>query len=618
MADSVKVGDKVTTTAETDVNGTHLASFVRETTYEVIQVGGSGLPDSRIVIGLNGAVTAAVDISTLTVVNASTSTKSGGKSDPVDRYKDKDNVLSSKGIESGLKKLLKESLPTDIFKYSMRLFGIPHQFTHYCDYRTYSVSKKSKDELIGRTFAENIMFEAPAITIIPGKPLYLPAAKNKQGISYGLMSAVNSDASVLFEALKNEKLYDKLRYYDFQQDYIEYIKYVNVMCAVAAALLDLGNETIDGEPLTTYDWKNYRWTAQNYAYASSQVWAASKKAMSNMVDNLKTYGKAFLNMLGVGKTPSKKSTVKAFEDNDDDKTLTEAMEEMLTQMNFVQFYVDASSGLSESAENGTTSSQLEGIFNAAEDMTKEIAFIGNSGGLSDNDFTNAVKEGADAMNEKIASTFNGTIGGIIQRLSSNVTNVIKGEKMIFPEIYQNSKYTKSYSITIDLRAPYGNKYSYFMNVLVPLFHLIALTVPKQSTANTYGSPFLVKAYYPGVFACNLGIVKSIQIDKNPSGDAWTIDGFPNEMKVTLNIDDLYSDLTISPSGDIVKFLANSSLIEYIATNCGVNLTTPQLQNRVKQVTTVVKQSISTMVEDTVNMATRREKFENWVASIVGV
>ena len=117
MADSVKVGDKVTTTAETDVNGTHLASFVRETTYEVIQVGGSGLPDSRIVIGLNGAVTAAVDISTLTVVNASTSTKSGGKSDPVDRYKDKDNVLSSKGIESGLKKLLKESLPTDIFKY---------------------------------------------------------------------------------------------------------------------------------------------------------------------------------------------------------------------------------------------------------------------------------------------------------------------------------------------------------------------------------------------------------------------------------------------------------------------------------------------------------------------
>lgn len=70
MAKSVSVGDKVTTTAEYDVNGTHLCSFVRKTTYDVIQVGGKNLPDSRIVIGLGSAVTAAVDVSTLTVVSS--------------------------------------------------------------------------------------------------------------------------------------------------------------------------------------------------------------------------------------------------------------------------------------------------------------------------------------------------------------------------------------------------------------------------------------------------------------------------------------------------------------------------------------------------------------------
>ena len=74
MATSVSVGDKVTTTAEYDVYGTHLCSFVRTTTYDVIQVGGTNLSPRRIVIGLGSAVTAAVDIGTLTVVSSKNKT----------------------------------------------------------------------------------------------------------------------------------------------------------------------------------------------------------------------------------------------------------------------------------------------------------------------------------------------------------------------------------------------------------------------------------------------------------------------------------------------------------------------------------------------------------------
>ena len=51
----VAVGDKVTTNAEYDWNGTHLASFVRTTTYDVIQVGAESKDKDRyIVIGLCG------------------------------------------------------------------------------------------------------------------------------------------------------------------------------------------------------------------------------------------------------------------------------------------------------------------------------------------------------------------------------------------------------------------------------------------------------------------------------------------------------------------------------------------------------------------------------------
>ena len=191
------------------------------------------------------------------------------------------------------------------------------------------------------------------------------------------------------------------------------------------------------------------------------------------------------------------------------------------------------------------------------------------------------------------------MGGILSRILSAGSNVIKGDNMIFPEIYQSSKYSKSYSVSIDLRCPYGNKLAYYINVLVPLFHLICLTVPKQTTANTYGSPFLVRAYYPGVFSCNMGIVESLVIDKNSTSDAWTIDGFPAEIKVTLNIVDLYSDLTITPAGldSFMLFISNSSLIEYIATNCGINLATPQLAKRVANMVAVLQSGFNQVKED---------------------
>lgn len=61
-----KKGDKVRVTkGATTYTGTGLASFVYTTVYDVIQVGGKGLPEDRIVIGIGSAVTAAVRASDL-------------------------------------------------------------------------------------------------------------------------------------------------------------------------------------------------------------------------------------------------------------------------------------------------------------------------------------------------------------------------------------------------------------------------------------------------------------------------------------------------------------------------------------------------------------------------
>jgi hypothetical protein len=148
--------------------------------------------------------------------------------------------------------------------------------------------------------------------------------------------------------------------------------------------------------------------------------------------------------------------------------------------------------------------------------------------------------------------------------------------MIIPKIWNSSEFRRSYNIVVHLKAPYGNRYSYYMDVLVPLFHLLALALPKQSTANSYGAPFLVKCFCEGLFTCNLGIVQSISIDKTVSESSWTVDGFPSEVDVRLTIEDLYSDLTMAPTTQPRLFMKNSSLIEYLSTTCGLNLTQPQL------------------------------------------
>jgi hypothetical protein len=148
---------------------------------------------------------------------------------------------------------------------------------------------------------------------------------------------------------------------------------------------------------------------------------------------------------------------------------------------------------------------------------------------------------------------------------------------------------------------------------------MALCIPKQTTANTYGSPFLVKAYHPGVFSCNLGMVTSLTIDKGSTENSWTVDGYPNQIRVTMTIQDLYSDLSMTPAGvedGVILFLSNSSLIEFLATNCGVNLTVPQLDTRVKLMTATINSTIASFDQSV--SETIFGTMENWIASLTGV
>ena len=163
-------------------------------------------------------------------------------------------------------------MASQLVKKSMRLFGLPYQFTKAVDPRINNISKT-----VGNTYMKNIMLEAPVCTLIPGVPNYLPADKSKdKKISTSallLEAAANGGFKTVTNLLGGAKS-EQFRLYDFKRSYNEYMKYVNVLCRAGATFLEL-NTKIDGTNLQQYDWRNYRQTSTSY---SSMVGRISKSA----------------------------------------------------------------------------------------------------------------------------------------------------------------------------------------------------------------------------------------------------------------------------------------------------------------------------------------------------
>lgn len=517
----------------------------------------------------------------------------------------KDEVKTANAASMGtFQKLLNESANSgQLLKKSMRLFGLPYQFRPEVDVRISNVSSE-----IGRQFINNIVNDAQVITIVPGKPKYLPNSANKIGASHAFMSAASEKFEELQALLKNEK--KPLRYYDFEAAYQEYMGYVNVMLHTAATFLEL-TQTIDGHDLQGYDWKNYRWNGKSYQSTTASALKAAYDVGKGIINGIASFGKSIINTLGSalgfgkGDNKFKYASDKAFKDAGED------LANMFNLSNYVEFMISPDFGADDSLSNNASDSKIKGMFDTGSDMLKELAFITNSGGV---EAMTGLQDFASKSMQVFADAMSGgnSVTSFLKRFLDLSSNVMNGENVIMPKIYNSSDFEKStQSITINLKCVYGDKFAYFMDVLVPLFHILALALPKQTSANTYGAPFLIKYICPGVATCNLGLVTSLTINKTSSGKNWTIDGFPSEIVVNMTITDLYSDLTMSPENAPLLFLSNTSLIDYIAATCGLNIIQPQLNKRAANTINTVKQAFGSIPRNVVGSID--EKIENVIS-----
>lgn len=448
---------------------------------------------------------------------------------------------------------------------NMRLFGVPYQFNEKADIRYDQVSTT-----IGKTYAENILMEAPIVTFIPGRPKYLAGMNRteKLNTTTALISAADSNSfSSLQSIINGDDDPNHLRLYDFQRSYTEYMKYVNVMCRAGASFLGLANDSsmlLDGSTsYQQYDWRNYRSDGEKYSNLFTKTGDTLTKNIKGAIDKL---------------------TMK-YETTDSDNDETESVQDMLTDRNYVQFYIDPESTVSDSFSNSVGDSQMKSLFDQGSSTLKEISFMANSGGVDTNSIQEFLGATADSFNQAASTILGGggndslmgQAGNALSRIINLGSNVIKGENVIIPQIYQSSSHQSQYTITIHLKTPYGTPLGYYLDIFVPMMHLIALCAPKQGTANTYREPFLVKTYVEGAYTCNLGMIESLSIQR--TAESNSVNGLPNEVDVSIQLVDLYSDFSISPQSDPILFVNNSSLVEYLATNCGMSLIQPNVKKK---------------------------------------
>ena len=421
-------------------------------------------------------------------------------------------------------------LYTDVTLGKTGIFGIPYQFNFDADVPLYFVAENNGADTstyakyIGRTYEEKILSNCPVVYFRMGKPDFLGGKDNGVGsillnsLITGVEDILGGDGDSVVEFTGNEV--NKLHYYTFADAYDEYAAYVNTMARFVAIKMGIGDLRC---PIQQGEDK----------YAAFDIIQVRNRILGA------EYGK--------------------FEGYD------------FFQYNLPLYCNVQSTSVSESAANTVGDSALASALQSGSQMAREINFLLGTDKLES--ITGLTDTFSQAI-ESIVGTFSKkTVNGFLRNVNNGVTSVATGANLLFPSIWQDSSFSKSYSISAKFTTPYGDPESIFLDVYVPFLCMLAMALPRQTTQSAYGSPFLINAHSKGYFNCDMGIVESMEIRRGgQSGQEWTVDGFPTEIEVTLSLRDLYPAVVMTKAKATgFMFSSNTGLTQYLNMMAGVNL-----------------------------------------------
>jgi hypothetical protein len=414
--------------------------------------------------------------------------------------------------------------------------GLPYQFMPSVDARIYGTGRSTTDSMIGRKYAEKIMGRFPLLFLTPCFP---------QALADFSDSDTQNIVTMLLEKNYDEDLVTgQGRYYNVVNAYDQYYRYYNCMMSATAAFLGI------------YDKKIPSYTGNDQLVIGEYDWSK--------------------------------------ELNDDFKTFFDAKENLV-------FYLDNFNSVSENFSNDTTASSIADQINGVSDTSNELRFLlgGNSSTITKiaDNVSDAVSSVTSALSDALGLEKLG--GGIVGSLASDgINTLVNGGKIIFPEIWSNSDYSRDYSLEIKLRSPDHDSLSIYLNIIKPYCKLLCLVLPrvmeneKHYNANAYMSPFLVKAFSKGKFNIDMGIITTMSVTKGAECQ-WNDDGLPTQIDISITVKDLYSSLAMSgfestglignpfkATKQIWKIVNNTAYMDFLANMAGLNVGTMSVGRRV--------------------------------------
>jgi hypothetical protein len=387
------------------------------------------------------------------------------------------------------------------------IFGMPYQFSVDVD------PPQSSTSSIGRKYNEKILSIAPVLFLTPGEPVFMSGYSNEQKVTLAT-SLLNRLASGDDDG--GVDTLDEGRYYSFTSNFPQYKRYANAALRALAYYMGISDCEV---PIPGKD------QTEKLKYIDIERW------MNN----------DFTRLFGTQTT--------------------------------LPFFLDAETQITEDYSNDTSESILSSGANQLSGTAREIQFILGSkdgGGLA-KALGNSITELGDNLVTALGDVGEAFAGrNLFSRLTSELTTIISGGKIVFPEIWAGSSFSKNYSISMKLRSPDPDPVSIFLNIYMPLVLLISMTAPRQlnSSSNAYESPFMVRATYKSIFSCDLGLITSLSISKGGE-DKWNTMGQPVTADVQINVKDMYADaMFISKAYGLI---ANTAQMDYLATMAGVDL-----------------------------------------------
>lgn len=241
---------------------------------------------------------------------------------------------------------------------------------------------------------------------------------------------------------------------------------------------------------------------------------------------------------------------------------------------YISFRVENTGDASESFSNQAGESEISSKINSISGSARSTRFSMADGNLDDGIIGKFVGGVMTAAKDLAAGTANSLGIDGIGALGGNAFADI-------PKHWMNSTASlPRMNYRVRLVSPYGNRYSKFVNIWLPLSMLLAGALPLSTGQHSYTSPFLCQCYDRGRAQTRLGIIDQLSVTRGMTNLAFNKIGEPMSVEVSFSILELSNILhmPIAKAFNPVKDLSISSIFDneslyhdYIATLSSLSL-----------------------------------------------